>query len=98
MSWATFISFSLVTLAFLLAVPVAIFLVEIVAAIAQPQRDCLAPLDYRRRVAVLVPAHNEGTSLLPTFADITAQLRAADRLLVVADNCSDERSVAHGPP
>ena len=46
--------------------------------------------DYRRRVAVLIPAHNESTSLLPTLADIKAQLHAGDRLLVVADNCSDD--------
>ena len=28
--------------------------------------------------------------LLPTLADIKAQLRAGDRLLVVADNCTDD--------
>ncbi len=89
---ATFISFSLGTLAVLLAIPVAIFLIEVVAAIALPQRDCLVPPsnDSRRRVAVLIPAHNESSNLLPTLADIKAQIREDDRLLVVADNCSDD--------
>ena len=39
----TFISFSLVTLAALLAIPVVVFLVEVVAAIVLPQRDCTVP-------------------------------------------------------
>jgi cellulose synthase/poly-beta-1,6-N-acetylglucosamine synthase-like glycosyltransferase len=37
-----------------------------------------------------VPAHNEGGNLLPTLADIKAQLTGTDRLLVVADNCTDD--------
>ncbi len=42
------------------------------------------------RVAVLVPAHNEGRNVLPTIACLLPQLRSGDRLLVVADNCSDD--------
>jgi cellulose synthase/poly-beta-1,6-N-acetylglucosamine synthase-like glycosyltransferase len=44
----------------------------------------------RPRVAVLVPAHNESKGLLPTLADIRRELYPGDRLLVVADNCSDD--------
>jgi cellulose synthase/poly-beta-1,6-N-acetylglucosamine synthase-like glycosyltransferase len=40
-----------------------------------------------------VPAHNESTDLLPTLADIRAQLYPHDRLLVVADNCTDDTAV-----
>jgi len=88
----TFISFALVALALLLAVLVAVFFVEVVAAIALPQQDYSVPpsRESRRRVAVLVPAHNESTGLLPTLADIKAQIHAGDHLLVVADNCSDD--------
>src|SRR5262249_1158907 len=39
---------------------------------------------------VLVPAHNESIGLLPTLADIKAQMRASDRVVVVADNCTDD--------
>jgi hypothetical protein len=42
------------------------------------------------RVAVLVPAHDESTHVLPTIACLTAELGPGDRLLVVADNCSDD--------
>ncbi len=41
-------------------------------------------------VAVLVPAHNESSGLLPTLVNIQSQLNPGDRVLVVADNCSDD--------
>ncbi len=42
------------------------------------------------RVAVLVPAHDESLHMLPTLRSVQAQLGQHDRLLVVADNCSDD--------
>src|SRR5215470_1506555 len=42
------------------------------------------------RTAVLVPAHNEGAGILPTIRDIQVQLGPNDRILVVADNCTDD--------
>lgn len=87
-----FFSILLVALAVLVAIPVCIFFAEIVAAIALPQREFEVPPtgEPRPRVAVLVPAHNESIGLLPTLSGVEAQLRAADRLLVVADNCTDD--------
>ena len=86
----TFVSFSLTVLALLLAVPVTVLLLEVAAAIALPKRGLPSSRASRRPLAVLVPAHNESAGLLPTIADIRAQLRAEDRLLVVADNCVDD--------
>jgi cellulose synthase/poly-beta-1,6-N-acetylglucosamine synthase-like glycosyltransferase len=85
-------SFALAGVAAALAIPVTIFVIEIVAASVLPQRNwVMSPgRDRRPRCAVLVPAHNESTGLLPTLADISAQLGAADRLLVIADNCTDD--------
>jgi cellulose synthase/poly-beta-1,6-N-acetylglucosamine synthase-like glycosyltransferase len=87
-----FISFLIATLAFLLAIPTTVFFIEVVAAIALAQQDYPVPPGNRprQRVAVLLPAHNESTGILPTLADITVQIRAGDRLLVVADNCTDD--------
>jgi cellulose synthase/poly-beta-1,6-N-acetylglucosamine synthase-like glycosyltransferase len=42
------------------------------------------------RTTVLIPAHNEGTGILPTIRDVQAQLGPNDRILVVADNCTDD--------
>ena len=40
-------------------------------------------------MVVVIPAHNEAGDILPTLANVRAQLRAGDRTLVVADNCTD---------
>jgi cellulose synthase/poly-beta-1,6-N-acetylglucosamine synthase-like glycosyltransferase len=40
--------------------------------------------------AVLLPAHNEAIGLAATLATISPQLQPDDRLVVVADNCTDE--------
>jgi cellulose synthase/poly-beta-1,6-N-acetylglucosamine synthase-like glycosyltransferase len=87
-----FISFSLGILALLLAIPAAVFFVEVVAAIALGRQvfATSSDNDVRQRVAVLVPAHNESSGLLSTLTDIKAQMRAGDRLIVVADNCADD--------
>jgi len=42
------------------------------------------------RAAVLVPAHNESRNVLPTIACLLPQMRSGDRLVVIADNCSDD--------
>src|ERR1017187_2175550 len=88
-------SYLLVALATLLAVPVGVFFIEIMAAIMLAQREHLVGPsgDPRRRVMALVPAHNESLGLLRTLVDIKAQLRAGDGLLVVADNCTDDTAV-----
>jgi cellulose synthase/poly-beta-1,6-N-acetylglucosamine synthase-like glycosyltransferase len=86
------ISFVLTVLAGLLAVPVAVFVAEVLAAIVLPKRKSVdtLPAPIRPRLAVLIPAHNESTGLIPTIEDVRSQLRTGDRLLVVADNCSDD--------
>jgi glycosyltransferase involved in cell wall biosynthesis len=90
-----FISTLLVALVSLLIIPVAVFLVEVIAAVTLPQPNLTERPggNSRQRIAVLVPAHDEGTGLLATLADIKAQMNASDRLLVVADNCTDDTPI-----
>ena len=45
--------------------------------------------DHRPRFAVVVPAHNEQTGIADLVNHIRQHLNADDRLIVVADNCSD---------
>ncbi|MEM6450709.1 MAG: glycosyltransferase [Cyanobacteria bacterium P01_D01_bin.105] len=40
-------------------------------------------------VAVIMPAHNEAEVIVETLAALTPQLYPQDRLIVVADNCTD---------
>jgi cellulose synthase/poly-beta-1,6-N-acetylglucosamine synthase-like glycosyltransferase len=49
-----------------------------------------APGTLAHRMTVLIPAHNEGKGILPTIRDVQAQLGPDDRILVVADNCTDD--------
>jgi cellulose synthase/poly-beta-1,6-N-acetylglucosamine synthase-like glycosyltransferase len=89
---ASLFSHLLAVLACLLGIPAVVLLLEVIAAIALPPREYTHTFikDLRRRVAVIVPAHNESAGLLPTIEDLKAQLRTGDRLLVVADNCVDD--------
>ena len=95
----TVVSCLLAIVAGFLATSVAVYFLEIIAAVALSrwQSPPLPNKGLRQPIAVLVPAHNEGTGLLPTLANIQRQLRPGDRLLVVADNCSDDTAaVARG--
>jgi cellulose synthase/poly-beta-1,6-N-acetylglucosamine synthase-like glycosyltransferase len=89
---ANLISCFFLALAVLLAVPVSVFVAQVIAGILLPQPFLATPpaSDSRGRVAILVPAHNESIGLLLTLEDIKSQMHAHDRLLVVADNCSDD--------
>jgi cellulose synthase/poly-beta-1,6-N-acetylglucosamine synthase-like glycosyltransferase len=86
------VSFLLATFAGLIAIPVCVFCIEILAAVTLPQLELLSASKngIRQRIAVLVPAHNESAGLLDTLGDIKAQLQSGDRMLVVADNCTDD--------
>lgn len=69
--------------------PVAIFAVEIFASLL-PARDRIIVSDGDRPdVAILVPAHQEESGISATVMALRGQLRPGDRLLVVADNCTD---------
>ena len=87
---ADVLSLSLVCLAGLFAIPAWLFCIEILAAVLIPQRALPPNNGLRPRIAVLVPAHNESAGLADTLNDIRTQLRPGDRLLVVADNCTDD--------
>jgi cellulose synthase/poly-beta-1,6-N-acetylglucosamine synthase-like glycosyltransferase len=82
-------SYLLTTVAGCLAVPTVIFVVEVCAAFFW--RPLIEPTAKRLgTIAVLIPAHDEAQGILTTLSDITPQLRPTDRLLVVADNCTDD--------
>src|SRR6202022_1074761 len=86
----TLVSCLLVVVAGLLATSVTVFFLEIVAALSGWVHPTGADDGVRPPVVLLVPAHNESSGLLPTLANIQSQLLPGDRLLVVADNCSDD--------
>ena len=78
-------------MAILLAIPACcLLLLTLAAAKSKPAAAKRANAASAVRVAVLVPAHNESVHVLPTLHSLQSQLRPGDRLLVIADNCSDD--------
>jgi cellulose synthase/poly-beta-1,6-N-acetylglucosamine synthase-like glycosyltransferase len=78
----------------LLLVPIAVLTIEVVAAVCG-RRIVFATSGTRTPVAILIPAHNEEGGISATLRSIAPQLAEHDRLIVVADNCTDgTRNVA----
>jgi cellulose synthase/poly-beta-1,6-N-acetylglucosamine synthase-like glycosyltransferase len=82
----------------LVAIPIlvsmAMLILESLAALLpfrKPEADADA---VRSRCAVLVPAHNEEGGIGQTIKALLPQLAPGDRLLVVADNCTDGTAAA----
>lgn len=83
------LSWLLGLLTVIVLVPVSIFFVQMLLAYLPPRSQYLGH-SLRPRVAVLVPAHDEAAIIRATLASIAPQLLEGDRLLVVADNCTDD--------
>ena len=85
------LQFFLAVASLLLVIPVAIYAIEIIAGCwPGRRRPEAAPVGERPRVAVLIPAHNGALGIAGTIRSIGPQLCEGDRLIVVADNCTDE--------
>jgi cellulose synthase/poly-beta-1,6-N-acetylglucosamine synthase-like glycosyltransferase len=92
------ITFGLTAIAVLVALPTIVIAAQVIVAalpIARsprlPHPDRTTPNEAGRpAVAVLVPAHNEALGIRGTIESVAAQMAPGDRLVVVADNCTDE--------
>jgi cellulose synthase/poly-beta-1,6-N-acetylglucosamine synthase-like glycosyltransferase len=71
------------------SLPAAIFVTEVAASFL-PRRVPRGAVPAPGPIAVIVPAHNESLGIEATVRHILTQLRPSDRLIVVADNCSDD--------
>jgi cellulose synthase/poly-beta-1,6-N-acetylglucosamine synthase-like glycosyltransferase len=86
---ASILSATLVAATAVLLVPVAVFTVQVVAALRRTSPTRLDAGEHRPATAVLMPAHDEALGIAAAIDTVLPQLRDGDRLLVVADNCSD---------
>lgn len=70
------------------SLPVLVLAVECLVGslgrLSKPAADSAPPL------SVLMPAHNEAGGIERAVAEVLAQLRLGDELIVIADNCSDD--------
>jgi cellulose synthase/poly-beta-1,6-N-acetylglucosamine synthase-like glycosyltransferase len=71
-------------------VPASILFIQVLMALPAAARRPAMPSGRRPTLAVLMPAHNEASVIVDSIRSVMPQLAAGDRLLVVADNCSDD--------
>ena len=71
-------------------VPISVLFVECIAALFPSRLVKWQAVALQPRVDVLVPAHNEAAGIAATLKTLLPQLRAQNRLVVIADNCDDE--------
>jgi cellulose synthase/poly-beta-1,6-N-acetylglucosamine synthase-like glycosyltransferase len=81
----------LLATAALTAVPFLVLATEALASLLPPRKPRTAS---RPACAVLVPAHDEEAGIAATIRNVRNQLIPGDRLLVVADNCTDRTAAA----
>ena len=84
----TVIEILLCLLAAVMLVPVLVLMVQVLMAMPAYCPRAM-PGGRRPTVAVLIPAHDEALVIAATLRALVAQLVTGDRLLVVADNCTD---------
>lgn len=85
-----FVNIFLLVIALAIGVPIAVLWIECSAALLPDGWEKWDAGEDRPRVAVLVPAHNEAEDIRATLSTILPQLTNLDRVVVIADNCTDE--------
>lgn len=82
----------LVLLTAIVIIPIGLLLIQIICAVialnTKRQGNTLSNIP-RPSIAIIVPAHNEALGLPETIRSIQPQLTLQDRLVIVADNCTD---------
>ncbi|MEM9266329.1 MAG: glycosyltransferase family 2 protein [Cyanobacteria bacterium P01_F01_bin.13] len=89
-SVAVIVDVAQIVIAAALVLPCAVLLVEVLVAFVR--RGGVGPSQHTAtssKRAILMPAHNEEAVIQATLTTLTSQLQPSDRLLVVADNCTD---------
>ena len=91
------VGFVVLLMTVVVAVPVVVLFVQLAAAVLRSEEPVnLGPAISAQEkslantsFAVLMPAHNEAAGIAASINEVRAQLGPNDRLLVVADNCTD---------
>lgn len=81
------LNIALLAVAVVVTLPIGVFVAECLLAVMPRRRRLEA--GARLPVCVLIPAHDEELGIGATLATLVPTLHADDRVLVVADNCSD---------
>jgi len=93
---ASVVNAALVVGSALLFVPALVYSVECLLATLKRRVPQCALSKERPGIAVVIPAHNEEGTVGETVRQIATQLAGNDRLVVVADNCTDRTAQEAG--
>ena len=87
------IQFFLIALLAIVAIPVLVLFTQVLAAILLVRKTVNIADGKNPTISILMPAHNESLIIASTIANLSSELSSDIRLLVVADNCSDDTAV-----
>jgi cellulose synthase/poly-beta-1,6-N-acetylglucosamine synthase-like glycosyltransferase len=88
--WLMIVEIILFAIALSILIPIGMLFIECFAALFPPRQHPEAALASPPHITVLIPAHNEAHGISTTLKTIVPQLTDQDRLVVIADNCTDE--------
>lgn len=74
----------------LLAIPISVIFLECIAALLPNPQQAEDVNLVRPKVSVLIPSHNEASCIGATLTTLKQDLTDQDRIIVVADNCTDQ--------
>lgn len=84
------VTLTLLVLGILTAIPAGFLVLQVGAAFFPAKRPASFGFARCPRFTVVMPAHDEEAVIARTVASLMAQMPSSGRLLVVADNCSDD--------
>lgn len=84
----TLLDVLVLAIALLLLLPSTVLWIECFAALLPVRQS--QTINHQPQVAVLMPAHNEATGIQPILNHLLNQLNPNERLIVIADNCTDD--------
>lgn len=85
----SFINQFFLLLTCVILIPVGVLALQVIFAHIARKSDHIEE-DTPCKMAVLIPAHNESSIILKTIGSIKAHTHTGDRVIVIADNCTDD--------
>lgn len=81
---------TLIIVAIGLLIPSSFLLLEVIASWFPSRLKTFPDKGSRPNVTILIPAHNEAKNLFKMLKVLLSQVTPQDRIVVIADNCTDE--------
>ncbi|MGK7939207.1 MAG: glycosyltransferase family 2 protein [Crocosphaera sp.] len=84
------IYFGLLLISFLIFIPCFVLFIECSISLLPSVKTSASKLKENPNFKILIPAHNEEIVIETTLKSLVSQVDSPDKIVVIADNCSDE--------